>query len=79
MNHEKITVNFRYITPILGALTLCGIVFSLYKKPYRWDEAAAEVEILTKKSAEHDIALAVIVAQLKDMSRDLKEIKQAVR
>lgn len=78
-DNDKITFKFRWLTPLLAICTFIGIVYSLYQKPYKWDEAVVGVETLTKKSAEHDVTLAVITAELKDMASDIKEIKRAVK
>lgn len=78
-DNQKITFKFRWLTPLLGILTLTGTVLLIMKKPYKWDQAADAVVVLTAKSADHDIILATIVSQLKDIKDDVREIKRAVK
>lgn len=78
INHEKITLKARYITPIITIITFLTLFYGLYKKPYQWDESVKKVDSLAVKSAEHDVTLAIIRTQLQDISSTLKQLNRKI-
>lgn len=74
MNREKLTLNFRWITPIVTVITLVGLTYGIFAKPYKWDQTSAKVETLQNDVDGIKTDQKAVNVKIDYMRSDIKEI-----
>lgn len=81
MTSEKITLRFRYITPVVSIttlVTLVGICYAVSVKINKYDQAVEQSSANAIRVSEHDIQLAVVNSKLDIIASNLKEISREI-
>lgn len=73
---DRILIRGKDIALIIGIISMGSMVWKLYAKPAQWDQTTKDVEALKPKVESHEIALAVINEQYKQISKQLTRIER---
>lgn len=74
MTKDSFLIRAKDITLIVTILGLLGFMGNIYKKTYRWDEAAEKIDANEKVQHNQETDLAVIKAQLSVISSNVDSL-----
>lgn len=76
---DRVLIRSKDIGLLIGILTLCGIVWTAYSKPARWDQTSADLAVIKPIVETHTIKLAVIDNKFDTIIEELKDIKHEIK